>query len=1761
MQMRSLQSAAVSAPTSLRYPLNLSAPANADTRPEPDAPSKARHFPAGAAMADFNSSTSYITREDGLWKFGRLDGWVYDCEVFPNLFLASFTNGVKTVTFDQTQFRELAAFVNDTAKVLIGYNNIKYDDLLLRAIHQNPKEITTAKLYEISGLIIADWKALTDNQRKDRSKLTYARRPWNYSIDLYEVTNCKGSLKELQCRLGLPTVAESPLPFDQPVPQTEIASVVSYNLNDVSATEAVLEDAKELVELRRTLEVRYSLDKSIYSKSDAKIAEHYMLVMNRRQTGTETSTLKNLAKASLNNYAPSFNVAELLPVRTLFTKSQFKIILDNLKASRITRSAKGKLELDTPMPGNQVDVDGLTLTFGCGGLHSEDEPGVFHSDEDTHLWDVDVTSFYPSMMTDYGIKPQHMLSAFTSILKSLLDDRVAAKKAGDKLTANSLKLVINSIFGKLGDIYSPLRDDRACMQVTIGGQILLLMLIEMTQAAGATVLSANTDGLLLRVPKDKATDIESTLKAWEESTSLTLEKTEYRTVARRDVNNYVAIPLNPDKHGDIVIKSKGAYNVNATKLSGRIIPLAVQEHLRTGVSIDAFIMNHVSATDFLFYQRAKSDGHFEQKGQRLPKTIRWFVPASDDTTAIERVSASGKDRTTVPNAHRATLALELPIGFSLTDLPGLDRQYYIKQATKLLNSALASPEVDRGTAQARTLQAMGLTLLPKREGKNPAGIHLDDLEAIQPLADRRCESWGVVTGPYTQTLTLDLDKPEALSPAIKAIIAANPTLTTWHGIGTADEVRAGTKRGAITFHYDGQDARICTRYTKEWVVKHGFEVMYGKKVQTVIGQHLEAGDDYVQDGVVADAPAELIEYLGLRLGQPRKKKAAVQQTDTTDPDLLRQAADAVFGAGWASFFDSRDGWKGVEGATPGEGKRANLRLWVRHGRVCGFTFHANYDTRGSVALVQAEYDRLLPPNDPSGGPGDGTDGGPGNPIGNPDTEIESKTLTTDPGHLDPSDAPPALNEEERREATSCEDAFNQIQGVGVVIGATGTGKSWQAAKRAIERHELSEYTLLVAPDKEGIEQTRKYLIQLWTEAGRNPIDLKFQLLTSSQTKDDEEESDGKDKTESSRNGVKKSTLIVVTHHHFASRKPLTNNLYAIQYWVEENHAEVILDEGDLYVERQNHYLQFDARYTFIGGKNGRWIKGNHCPSEHGAFRCKACAKRSGGCVVNHGTHRSYDLPHKLLQSQFTVFAKEEFTIDPENLPIDDTIDLPGLNIRLSSLSQTPGYLGQRDFDRKPKNINKKEDDAAESNDKPDLLTYLRDVIDCSYRPTLAEPLVVGKDGTFLKEDPYDLANQTGPDGKPLIDGIATVDWHFPYFPCRSRFTLLYDRSAMFFMMRNASRVIIMSATIGDQDLAFLRSCAGGRPLVTITIPAPTRQPLDQVIIIGHQSRIDWKAPLGERAANAMGCDYTNIGLCNRTTVERLGNALAVAGKPPLIFMPTKEYSTAVFHAMRERGWSYFIEGEYHLHVDRAIAETKTTDGSMGLISYSRSSLGTGANLPQYDVVVVDGTVRRPHYLFNPDIKTEDSYLEAQENDRTKIMTQNIGRILRGSGVKCALVVGITPSHLAKLAMEVERQAVTKTATWFTPDDTDTAMAALVASVKAGHLVVPNAPENAPKGRKGMSKKQRAKADATGAPKEPETLSEERLLNAMAKVEAFARSGKTWREASRAVNATRLGKALTSLLQDAFVAAGGRPGRLKAFFQAPPVSAQPRASTD
>ena len=140
--------------------------------------------------------------------------------------------------------------------------------------------------------------------------------------------------------------------------------------------------------------------------------------------------------------------------------------------------------------------------------------------------------------------------------RSIVERRLKAKKDGNKVEADTLKITINGSFGKFGSKYSALYAPDLMLQVTLSGQLSLLMLIERLELGlESPVVSGNTDGILIKYPEEKRELMNSIIKQWEVETGFTTEETpRYSAVFSRDVNSYVAVKT------DGKAKTKGTYS-------------------------------------------------------------------------------------------------------------------------------------------------------------------------------------------------------------------------------------------------------------------------------------------------------------------------------------------------------------------------------------------------------------------------------------------------------------------------------------------------------------------------------------------------------------------------------------------------------------------------------------------------------------------------------------------------------------------------------------------------------------------------------------------------------------------------------------------------------------------------------------------------------------------------------------------------------------------------------------------------------------------------------------------------------------------------------------------------------------------------------------------------------------------------------------------------------------------------------------------------
>jgi len=216
------------------------------------------------------------------------------------------------------------------------------------------------------------------------------------------------------------------------------------------------------------------------------------------------------------------------------------------------------------------------------------------------------------------LSPESMGVDFLNVYQSLVTRRLTAKVAGDKVTADTLKICIIGPFGKLSSKYSALYAPELFLQVTLTGQLVILMLIERMENAGIEVVSANTDGIVCHCRKDKECDLEKIAWGLMLDTSYALERTDYNLTASRDVNNYFAIKT------DDKMKGKGIFGGNGLMKNPdrRIIYKAVAEFLAKNIPVEDTIHGCEDMSQFVTVRSVTGGAMFDDG--YLGKAVRFY---------------------------------------------------------------------------------------------------------------------------------------------------------------------------------------------------------------------------------------------------------------------------------------------------------------------------------------------------------------------------------------------------------------------------------------------------------------------------------------------------------------------------------------------------------------------------------------------------------------------------------------------------------------------------------------------------------------------------------------------------------------------------------------------------------------------------------------------------------------------------------------------------------------------------------------------------------------------------------------------------------------------------------------------------------------------------------------------------------------------------------------------------------------------------------
>lgn len=605
---------------------------------------------------------------------------VYDIEIFQNCFhcCCKDTKTGELYKFEiserKNQLRELVEFFQ-RPYLFCGYNNHHYDDVIINYIIDYYNALTGLPYWRVCQSLFNLSSTIVGDEEGSREKV----KRWKYahyfkSMDLLTMQfsqKLRVGLKTMQVTMHYKNVYEYEGDFDKPLPEAEIDNMILYNINDVESTEELLNRLKDQIELRLFIEQEHGID--CLSMDSVKMAETFLLEKYSERSGIPKNVIKEMR--SPMDYIPLKDV--ILPF-IKYKNPKLQDVLEDMKKQIVYSKERKSYE-------KKFVLSNVVYSVGVGGIHSIHTPQIFLPKDDEHIGHADVTSMYPSFLIKYQWGPRHLGKLFCDIFSEIYNERVEAKRTGQKVKNLFLKIVLNSPTGKMQQEVSWMYDPFNVFKIRINGQLILLMLVDRLLELGCEIIQVNTDGVVYRAKNQLREGIERAIHEVETITQLMFEVDEYEAFYQYAINDYFGVEKGySETHDPKLIEKKGMF-ITDTKLGKGlapvVIPKAVINYFLTKQPVDEFIVKDKDIRDFLMSQAV--DKKFKVvHGEKPIQRINRFY-ASIDGPYLYKVDPNGdREKTNMLTKSGVTILNKFD------ERPIEDRKinyrYYISEAKKVI---------------------------------------------------------------------------------------------------------------------------------------------------------------------------------------------------------------------------------------------------------------------------------------------------------------------------------------------------------------------------------------------------------------------------------------------------------------------------------------------------------------------------------------------------------------------------------------------------------------------------------------------------------------------------------------------------------------------------------------------------------------------------------------------------------------------------------------------------------------------------------------------------------------------------------------------------------------------------------------------------------------------------------------------------------------------------------------------------------------------
>ena len=644
-----------------------------------------------------------------------MDILVYDIETMTELFLVGIYDPHENTyhEFEVSKSRyELEKFAEFCEKYeehyWVGYNNLRFDSQVVEWVLRNYENWAEKTNLEIAAMIAQKAQDVIHDANFD---LFPEYREIDLSlkqIDLFRIhhfdnKNKRVSLKRLEFEMDLENIEEMPIHHTKTNMSLEDRKLTrEYCRNDVMATyefykitigetDHPLYKGNNQIELR--LDIEKEFDIPCLNYSDSKIGDE---IIKKYYCEEKRMDVKELPKKGF--FRKTIKVKNCIAKYVRFQTVQLDQFLKKLQSM--------ELGMDDDLKEHINFYDNV-YSFMKGGLHTENKPEIFEADDDYLIIDYDVSSYYPAIIINNKQYPFHLGKEFLIGYKRMYEKRLelkplAKKDKKIKGIVGALKLAVNGSYGKTSDMNSWMYDRQVTMFTTITGELSLMMLIEVYELKDINIISANTDGVTIRVHKSKMDDVEKINQWWSELTGYELERVDYSKIIFSTVNDYIAITTNGEikKKGDFLTD----FELHKNK-SCRVVPIALERYFVDGVDVRDSILAHSNPYDFCIRQKSTKDFHYEgyRKGKDAVvynKLIRYYV--SNEGEKLMKIKNEGSDSTAPEIAQveagewLCKVVNYLPKTTNVQDM-NINYEYYIEKAESMIVKILSNGKKKKQT--------------------------------------------------------------------------------------------------------------------------------------------------------------------------------------------------------------------------------------------------------------------------------------------------------------------------------------------------------------------------------------------------------------------------------------------------------------------------------------------------------------------------------------------------------------------------------------------------------------------------------------------------------------------------------------------------------------------------------------------------------------------------------------------------------------------------------------------------------------------------------------------------------------------------------------------------------------------------------------------------------------------------------------------------------------------------------------------------------